>query len=240
MKKLYVVLIAVVMVLTATVAMAGISTSKHDLADPLQYTGALLSACQYCHTPHHAVIAGTAPLWNRTISAGYTSAGGAGTYQVYGALNPGVTGSTLSTTTVNQPGSNSKTCLSCHDGTLAIGSVINGTGGTVTDLGANVDATGLIVSTATNIGTDLRDDHPVGVVYNTAASKAGLNATLSNNAGDPTRLVAGKNWTIYGDGAGGNTVECGSCHDPHNTTPGQQPFLKDALATMCTDCHSAK
>ncbi len=68
--------------------------------------------CVYCHTPHGAgttEIAG-APLWNHTVTSE--------TYELY--KSPLASGSTPS-----QPGPNSITCLSCHDGTIAIDSIIN-------------------------------------------------------------------------------------------------------------------
>ncbi len=73
--------------------------------------------CVYCHTPHGA---GTTelkgiPLWNRTATKTV--------YEVYN--RPLASGNTPS-----QPGPNSLTCLSCHDGTIAVDSIMNmpGTG----------------------------------------------------------------------------------------------------------------
>lgn len=68
--------------------------------------------CVYCHTPHGADAGSQAPLWNRTRPAG--------PYQTYDLLKT----STL-TQAVTNPGPNSLTCLSCHDGTVAVDSIIN-------------------------------------------------------------------------------------------------------------------
>lgn len=66
--------------------------------------------CVYCHTPHGANGAiPQAPLWNRTQVPT--------AYQTYSS-------STLSQP-ITQPGPNSLTCLSCHDGQTAIDSIIN-------------------------------------------------------------------------------------------------------------------
>lgn len=75
--------------------------------------------CVYCHTPHAANSQIALPLWNRTIPST--------TYQTYN--------SSSMTQPVSQPGPNSLSCLSCHDGTVAIDSIINmpttaGAGGT--------------------------------------------------------------------------------------------------------------
>lgn len=75
-----------------------------------------VEVCVYCHTPHGASSQITAPIWNRTINTA--------TYAIYDkprTLNQAI----------SQPGPNSLTCLSCHDGTIVIDSVINmpGSGG---------------------------------------------------------------------------------------------------------------
>src|ERR1041385_334859 len=61
--------------------------------------------CIFCHTPHRAT--GEQPLWNH--------AGSAATYTPYSS-------STLKAA-VGQPTGASKLCLSCHDGTVALGLV---------------------------------------------------------------------------------------------------------------------
>lgn len=68
--------------------------------------------CVYCHTPHGANTQLSAPLWNRTFKAN--------TYTTYGSNN-----SATLQSAVTDPGVNSLTCLSCHDGTTAIDSIIN-------------------------------------------------------------------------------------------------------------------
>ena len=70
--------------------------------------------CVYCHTPHGASGQVGVPLWNRTINNG--------AYQIYDRA-------LMSGQTTAQPGDSSLTCLSCHDGTIAIDSVINMPGG---------------------------------------------------------------------------------------------------------------
>ncbi len=66
--------------------------------------------CVYCHTPHGANTTIGAPLWNRTNRST--------TYTLYN--KPLTSGQTPTA-----PGVNSLVCLSCHDGTVAIDSVIN-------------------------------------------------------------------------------------------------------------------
>jgi len=127
--------------------------------------------CVYCHTPHgdpnnealHIPF-----LWNRTMS----TAG----YNVYSSSSLTVQSQT--------PGQASKMCLSCHDGTVAIGQVdvLNGRLGSevgpISMQGNNVNG-GLLTGNS-NIGTDLSNDHPVGFVYDSslAGSTAGKDAEL--------------------------------------------------------------
>jgi cytochrome c553 len=68
------------------------------------------AVCVYCHTPHGASGTVDAPLWNRTVND-------VGVYTLY-------TSNSI-TQIVEPPGPNSLTCLSCHDGTIAIDSIIN-------------------------------------------------------------------------------------------------------------------
>ncbi len=74
------------------------------------------AVCVYCHTPHGASGAINAPLWNHTISTNAPES----FYTTYDEL-----GTISLTQNVSAPGPNSLTCLSCHDGTVGIDSVIN-------------------------------------------------------------------------------------------------------------------
>jgi len=245
MKRLAVGSIIAAVGIFATGALATIDGSKHDLTDPNNTIRAADPAalnneiCVFCHTPHGSNTGFVgAPLWNKNIQAQ--------TYQVYGG------GQTTAGTPVNQPGDTSMACLSCHDGVNAINSIINlpGSGGWnsggnlvaftvdggVTTIAAGTAAT--MPAGITQIGTDLRNDHPVGVVYTPGV--ASLRPT-----GDP--LPAGFVTAGDKDGSGGpsigdllrnNRVECVSCHDPHL---GQNPtFLRlpNNNSALCLACHA--
>jgi len=75
--------------------------------------------CVYCHTPHGAnkLEGGQLPLWNHTIP----TSGSFTTYEST-ALGGGITDWA---TNPAVPGPASMTCLSCHDGTIAVDSIIN-------------------------------------------------------------------------------------------------------------------
>src|SRR4051794_13053211 len=95
------------LLLTATAFGDTILGSKHDLSvvGPGPIKAATESeVCLFCHTPHRA---GELPLWNHFLSSA--------TYTPYSS-------STIRAT-VGQPSGASKLCLSCHDGTVALGMV---------------------------------------------------------------------------------------------------------------------
>jgi len=171
--------------------------------------------CVFCHTPHGATNAPASPLWNRQLSSQ--------TYTVY-------TSSSLDAETIggqlDQPAGASKLCLSCHDGTLALGTV-NVLGG---ELNVDIDLTGtgpggvmppgagVQTGFTRDLGIDLGNDHPISLTYDTILSQA------DGELRDPTTaphigvrspgvrpLVP-----LEATGLGGEAqVQCTGCHDPH-------------------------
>jgi len=233
--------------LMAASSIAGIDGSKHDLADPNNTIRAANpdavnnEICVFCHTPHgsNTDFVG-APLWNKAIDTSVT-------YQVYGG------GQTTGGTTVDQPGDVSRACLSCHDGVNAINSVINmpgsggwsSTGNYVDFVGADIDtATGKATMPAgiTQIGTDLRNDHPVGVVYRGDETNPPASLLPTGTALPAGFVIAGDRdgnpGPTIGDLLRDGKVECVSCHDPHL---GDNPtFLRlpNNNSDLCTTCHA--
>ena len=64
----------------------------------------------------------------------------------------------------SQPTGASKLCLSCHDGTIALGRVLS-RADRIRMVGGDFMPAGL-----TNLGTDLSDDHPVSIVQQAEVS----------------------------------------------------------------------
>jgi mono/diheme cytochrome c family protein len=97
----------------------GISNTRHNLTMSYSSQQGVMGTfrnnyyevCVYCHTPHGANSTAAAPLWNRTVTNR--------NYTLYD------NSSSLAGGNMSQPGANSLTCLSCHDGITAIDSVIN-------------------------------------------------------------------------------------------------------------------
>ena len=207
-------IVALALLGAATQANATIVGGKHDLN--LQLSTARTAAaiadgqtCVYCHTPHQAVSQQGAPLWNRTMTA-------VATYVKYDSTL--LTGAMTATI-----GINSQTCLSCHDGTIDLGVVLNGADRTTATVYAQ--QFGAIY----NIGTNLQNDHPVAVAYPAVANNDFNDRAAINGTG------AGQ-IRLYG---ATGTVECGTCHDPHVSATAQSFFLRVSAtnSAICILCH---
>ncbi len=120
----------------------------------------------------------------------------------------------------------SRLCMSCHDGTVALDSF----GGTV---GEN------FMPPAGLIGTDLRDDHPIGsmAIYPTAPS-------TSFNPQDANHRVVfgGHTLSLYAwvdpNAVTQYVVGCKTCHDPHNRgNYGHMLRFSNAGSAVCLTCH---
>jgi predicted CXXCH cytochrome family protein len=228
--------------LLPTVASAAIRNSRHDLSS--SSTAAVRSAaaggtdqiCIFCHTPHNA--AATQLLWNHTATAVATWTWGATT----------TTGGTTLPTT---PSTLSTRCLACHDGSVALGSVLNSSGAAATFTMTAAVGAGFRVGAAGSMS----GHHPVGVpyatsTYNTLISRArigvgdyfatqtGVACTGSATGACTTGGAAGANVSLYG-AAGAYGVECLSCHDVHNEFA-QSYFLRasNAASALCLACHN--
>lgn len=193
--------------------------------------------CVFCHVPHFSQAVGK-PLWNRSMPlSNYTM------YDSNYLRRLGYpTGEADLGSANDTPGALSRQCLSCHDGTVAVGSVfkLRGTSDVTIPMDG-VDSSGYIPSASpTSFGTDLSVHHPVGVVYDTTVSKSfGTGSRTSELLNPPTSPI--KLFTY--PGYSGSYVECSSCHDPHtqnnkflHVTAGAT--LAEDIVLTCTSCHS--
>jgi predicted CXXCH cytochrome family protein len=190
--------------LAAVPASAQITSTAHDLS-AAEGNGQI---CIFCHTPHNAAPA--VPLWNHTLSTS--------TFTAYDSPTMDATDNNNWT---GGDGNVSALCMSCHDGSVGLGSLINeGPGGTPTNSATNISGAALL-------GTDLSNDHPVAFTYNAALQ------TADGELVDPTTLTG----AVLLFGAGSDQVECASCHDPHNNT--NPPFLvtSNTGSALCLTCH---
>ena len=227
---------------------SGFKDSPHDFSTGAaggpgsgqSYDGQASGACTYCHTPHRAIQ--TKLLWNHKLSAN-TFAWTDTTTTVGGTVFPTID------TAWKGP---SKFCLSCHDGSVAIGDInwFNKTN-TWTTAGSTVKHTrsGAPADWA-NIanGASMNGNHPVAFPYpnwggfpSTGYNGKATGATVyrADFNTDPVTLgirlfkdVGGEISAIAsGDTATTVGIECTSCHAVHNekTISGAKMLLRGAL-----------
>jgi len=218
---------------TALIAAAqtgsNIRESKHNLSAAGPGTVVAVSesqVCVFCHTPHGATTSPGTPLWNRQFSTQ--------TYTPY-------TSSSLDAETIggqlDQPAGSSKLCLSCHDGSLAIGTV-NVIGGlqnqtiAMTGVGPGGEmppGAGTDTGFTRNLGTDLTNDHPISLTYDTTL--AGIDGELRDPAATTDIGLRSPGvrplFPLEPTGAAGESqLQCISCHDPHLPDPVSGPPRK--------------
>jgi len=157
--------------------------------------------CVFCHTPHNT--RPSSPLWNKH-DPGYT-------YTLYHS-------STIQAVP-GQPDGASILCLSCHDGTTALGNVISRTG----DIEFADGITSMPAGHA-NLSTDLADDHPVSFDYTTGLAAA------DGQLKDPTAIVPP---VVLDNGR----MQCTSCHDPHRNLTNDFLRVTNRYSELCFSCH---
>lgn len=237
---------------------AAISNTRHNLGTtgpgPNTFSGTG-EICVFCHTPHGADTSASVPLWNKTLAApaSYTTYDSLGTTSMDGATAP--------------VGSVSIACLSCHDGTQAMDTVLNqpGSGATVASYGAGVWTGSSTPQGIALIGQDLSNDHPVGIQYGgggiteaapaaatrdidfVAPANANINGTTVwwvDTEATPNGTRQKTDMQLYtrsvaaiDAGANQPFVECASCHDPHTEN---STFLRvsNTGSAVCLACHT--
>jgi hypothetical protein len=202
--------------------------------------------CVFCHTPHAAENIPGAPLWNRTLSGE--------TYTPY--TSNSINADDIAAT----PGGSSKLCLSCHDGTLALGAVnvANGAAnvsipltGTAADGSMPVGA-GAQTGFTRDLGVDLTNDHPISFTYDSTLALA--DGELRDPATEAHIGDRGPGVKPLVPLESGN-LECSSCHDAHirddalahsikflrlnrlQTAPPAGGSFSASADTMCLACH---
>ncbi len=223
----------------AAAAPLTIINSKHDLSSGNTTAGVIKSTgmgtdekCVFCHTPHSA--RNDAPLWNRTdVSQAYA------TYTSDVLSTVGLTPEDpLSGTSLGYKAHvKTRICLSCHDGTIALGNLVNLPNGLSSNIpmqGTGIDALGKMTSAAAGyLGLDLRDDHPVAVKH----LNSGDPELLAVLGGSRVKLYKAADARPTTDGLLGAYVECTSCHDPHDNEWGNFLIESNLGSALCRDCH---
>ncbi len=242
-----------------TNAYADVENTPHNLGStgpgPNTFSGTA-AVCVFCHTPHGGSTSAAVPLWNRTLAD-------PSTYSTY---------ATLQTSTLDGAeapvGSVSIACLSCHDGTQAMDTVLNepGSGTTNATFSAGLWTGDDRPQGIADIGQDLTNDHPIGIQYGGGGITVGApTGTLNDpdfNAPGNTDLNGTTVWWVDTEATPNGTrektdmllytrsvtaidagalqpfVECASCHDPH--TDANPTFLRASNdgSAVCLACHN--
>jgi predicted CXXCH cytochrome family protein len=168
-------------------------------------TGPRPDACSYCHAPHSGLNVG---LWNQQLTTkNYT------TYTSDTEKNTG-----------RQPtlGYSTNQCLSCHDGTVAVGTTV--AYGAITTKGS--------MNSADVFNGTMQSSHPFSLA---TPLKDSIHLAASLAATGTTADTTGAVKLSHG------TVECISCHDPHvqsRDTLSQNFLVKDSSSgQLCLACH---
>ena len=191
MKTVVVALLMGALLLTSALVkgarVSDVANTKHNLSANApnsvkaasEGSGGTTEICVFCHTPHGSNTNIEGPLWNR-------SANQSTTYDMYSS-------SSLDAGVLSAPGGSSKLCLTCHDGTVAIGSVLNkpgsGTDGTPlvmlgTDAGMMPAGDGADTGFTRRLGFEMKNDHPISITLNDDLSA--LDGELRHNPASVT------------------------------------------------------
>lgn len=199
MKNLTITIAILLFCLPVLMNSQSIINTKHNLSVTSPGTVKATSeseVCIFCHTPHNSTP--RAPLWNKNATGT--------TYILYNS-------STLDAVP-GQPDGSSILCLSCHDGTIALGDVAS----RPTSIAMNN-----VMTASSNLTTDLSNDHPVSFKYDAAL------ATSDGQLKTPPLA------TVELDG--NSKMQCTSCHDPHKNTNTKFLLASNEYSALCYTCH---
>ncbi len=237
-----------------------------------QFRNDYREVCVYCHTPHGANTNVNLPLWNRTVKSTTYTVYSSNSLTNTTVTQPGVNslaclschdGQTAVDSIINMPGagkylasqatSQNNTFLNTWNNTRGPDATVHLGLNSTECLACHSSTAGFVGAGATDftvfaIGTDLTNDHPIGVLLPTGddwnvptGTKGSTKFFDVNNDGNMS-----KNEVRLYSGDRGPEVECASCHDPHGVPSGapgsafNKAFLRvtDAGSAICLTCHA--
>lgn len=197
----------------AAMAKGGVNSSPHNLSASGgrgKHSIAFSEekrVCVFCHTPHSPMPA--QPLWNRDLppDSGYT---------------PYDSSTLKAVPKPDKPTGASRLCLSCHDGTIALGQF----GGSPIPGGGQTIPSDPVPTLNPNLTSDLSDDHPISFAYTDALA---AQAQLASPAALPAQVRL----------SAGQVLQCTGCHDPHNNEFGNFLVIDNSApgSPLCVACH---
>lgn len=194
----------------------GLTGSAHDLRrnTSLSAASSRTNICRFCHVPHDGDSAAGPPLWNQPPATGRLTWDRARTGRE--TIPP-----------MDKASANlapSMPCLNCHDGTVGRNVLLARVGRFATLRNPELDPTSSKPRSGRNYYSTAvaSNSHPIGV-----AQPSGRGRSI------PFKNPDGRNGIDYVN----SRVQCGSCHDPHNTT--YPHFLKASNNSdeICLSCH---
>lgn len=215
------------------VAGSGIYESPHDIRNKLSLTETQDRLCAYCHTPHHALDSSDGPLWSHAVSTENPAAYTSPSFNDKGiAINDPYLGDT-------------RLCMSCHDGTVAVDSYYGNTGSNYLTNG-----TSPVFTNQPMLGTNMSQTHPIGFLFSEALTKSpNLNSGLTTSS--PYLGNANTNVTVGSRLFGGTSgyMTCRTCHDVHNQKNQTANSIKSGTphffllggqlnSGLCITCHN--
>jgi hypothetical protein len=174
--------------------------------------------CKFCHVPHNAIV--PAPLWGHELSAAQY-------------IVPKLRDSGGGLRSVPQPDGSSRLCLSCHDGTVALGDIA----------GTTIHMSGeqrLGPGRRGYMGADLSGSHPISFVV---SDNAYVDADADLDIGVKRLALMTSDPDIRLDHRG--KMQCNTCHDPHKDLYYQEGvvprfWVKPTVGEVCLTCHELR
>jgi predicted CXXCH cytochrome family protein len=199
---------------------AGVAATLHNLS--VSGPGEIRAVseteiCKFCHIPHSAVV--PTPLWSQKLSRAQ--------YQV-----PSVRDRGGRPAAGRQPDGASRLCMSCHDGTVALGDI----GGEPRPIALS-GAQRLGAGRRGYLGTDLSGSHPISFVVSDITRDAG--GGLRDMGTTPVlEMMRGQGVRLDAQGK----MQCTTCHDPHSDRyyqEGSVPrfWVRPTEEEVCLSCH---
>jgi len=228
--------------------------ASHSGTVNLNGTNTTVGQCTLCHTPHNAIQSALA--WNHALSNN--------TQFTWSDADSTMAGTPYATIQATYAGPTAK-CLSCHDGSVSPATIawfegqvpLPGPGTACTTTGGITTCAGTKYDTIGNYG-NMKGMHPVampypcavGTTYNGVSTGAQIILSQFNNPPkQPIRLCTqdGAGTVIHASQTAACTsstgIECGSCHDIHNSSDVQDMDLlrgtiSGSSGYICNNCHN--
>jgi hypothetical protein len=174
--------------------------------------------CKFCHVPHNVTV--PSPLWGHALSRTQ--------YQVP-TIRTG-----RGARPAPQPDGSSRLCLSCHDGTIALGDVAGERG--------PIPMTGGMYLTPGRrgfLGTDLSGSHPVSFEVVEVERPDDDESDMELRPLQAIQADADVKLDPRGK------MQCTTCHEPHSDryyVEGQVPrfWVKSSVDEVCLTCHALR